>query len=99
LLRAEWGKRPVQMRSGGAGVRGLHFEAWARSLGWGSWGVSDGYPRGTRDVGATTVERMIVGKRTGWRVGPTGQRKKERELERESTDRAGSRRIEKEWLG
>jgi hypothetical protein len=47
------------MRSVGAGVRCVHFKAQARRVGWRSWDVGGAYPRRTRDMGTTSVERAV----------------------------------------
>jgi hypothetical protein len=51
------------MRSGDAGVRGLHFEARVRCLGQVSLGAGGGYSRRTRDMDAASTKRAVARKR------------------------------------
>jgi hypothetical protein len=68
LLCARWGKQTerVQMRSGGgAGGPGSSLEAQTRRVGRGRGVRAAVYPLGTHDVGADTIERVVVGSGTG----------------------------------
>jgi hypothetical protein len=53
------------------------------------WGASDGYPCGTHDVGASTAEQEVVGRRTGMTSEAPWSGREERACSRASDDRLG----------